>query len=60
MVRTMSTWKDYITEAEAESLAQWEEDARDYKDQAARCAVWKRRLADTARARMRKAKACAS
>jgi len=50
----MSTWKDYITETEAENLAQWEIDAKDHRDQAAIYAVWKRRLADTARARMRK------
>lgn len=50
----MNEWKNYITEAEAENLAQWEADARDHRDQAAWYAVQKRRLADTARARMRK------
>lgn len=53
----MYEWKNYITEAEAENLAQWEEDAKSFRDQAAIYAVWKRRLADTARARMRKEKA---
>lgn len=52
----MNEWKNYITDAEAENLAQWEEDAQSYRDKAAMYAVWKRRLADTARARMRKEK----
>jgi len=51
----MTDWKSQLTEAEAENLAQWEADMQDFKDKAAIYVVWKRRLADKVRARIRKA-----
>lgn len=52
----MTDWKAHLTETEAESLAQWESDMQSFKDQTAIYVVWKRRLADKVRARIRKAK----
>jgi hypothetical protein len=48
-------WKEHLTESEAASLAEWDERAIYHKDQAAMFAVFRRRLADKVRARLRKA-----
>ena len=51
----MSTWIENLTPTEATQLAEWESEARTYKDRAAMCATWKRRLASKVRARMKAA-----
>lgn len=52
----MNEWMNYITEAEAEKLAQRQQDAESHEKEVEAFKTFKRRLADTARARMRKEK----
>jgi hypothetical protein len=50
----MNEWKHHLTPEEAALLTEWETDEKRHRDHAALYAVWRRRLADKVRARMKR------